>query len=682
MSRYRIREKLQSRLKQQWFGGGVGALLAAVFGLILLPETTIDLGKRLRDWSYDLPFIFADSLRPAVNNENIRIIYLDEKSYGELKQSPGDFDRGLHAQLIRKLKADGAKMIVFDILFVDPRPGEETADKNLADAMRENGKVVLAAQYDELLHTPAIAYQVIPPLDLFRDVCAGWGLDKLDNESDSVPRRHYQGIEQVPSLAWKSAEIAGAGVTKNPNDRRIRRWLNYYSDHPFQGVSYSDALAGTSLPSGFFSNKMVFIGAGDEVAGYSAHEQKEHFRSPWTWLTRHFNVGVEVHALTFQNLMRQDWLSQTSPALEVVIVLFSGLVLGYGLCVLRPLAATGATCIFVVLMTLFSAAAFARFNVWFPWLIPVAVQVPIALSWSYLFNSVRAFVEGQLLETSLALYLSPKQVKQILKQPDLLKPGGREQLVTILFSDIASFSKISEGLDPNKLVNELNHYYEAAIGCVHKTDGTVMNLIGDAIFAIWNAPQEQPDHQERACRAALLLSEQVNRPDPANVHLPFRTRIGLHTGIVCVGNIGGSAHFNYTAIGESVNMASRLEGLNKQLGTNILLTRDIQKNVEGPIITRLVGHFRFKGFDKFTEVHELVSTREAMPSPEPWPVVFAESLKNFQRRSFAAAADGFRQTLALRPNDGPAKYYLERIAEFENQSLPEDWSGGIELHEK
>ena len=134
-------------------------------------------------------------------------------------------------------------------------------------------------------------------------------------------------------------------------------------------------------------------------------------------------------------------------------------------------------------------------------------------------------------------------MQQILKHPDLLKPGATQKTVSILFSDIASFSKISERMNPDDLVKLLNDYYEAAIGCVHQTDGTVMNLIGDAIFAIWNAPQEQADHQERAVRAALLLNEKLLHFDTASLNLPLRTRIGLHTGVVCVGNIGSSTHF-------------------------------------------------------------------------------------------------------------------------------------------
>jgi adenylate cyclase len=282
----------------------------------------------------------------------------------------------------------------------------------------------------------------------------------------------------------------------------------------------------------------------------------------------------------------------------------------------------------------------------------------------------------------LALYLSPHQVKQILKEPDLLKPGARLANVSILFSDIANFSKISQRMKPEDLVRLLNEYYEAAIGCVHKTDGTVMNLIGDAIFAIWNAPQEQPDHQQRACQSALLLNANLIRFEASNRGLPLRTRIGLHPGTVCVGNIGSSHHFDFTAIGDAVNMASRLEGLNKHLGTNILATRNLQKEVEHTIVTRLVGHFKFKGFDSVVEVYELIAMTDAEEVTKPWRESFAKGIWNFQRQNLAEAVVNFQETLALRKEDGPSRFYLAEVAKLNGKNLGQEWMGEIDLTEK
>ena len=615
--------------------------------------------------------------RSQIPNQNIVIVYLDEESYRDLKQSPTDFDRSLHTRLIRKLKDEGAKLVVFDILFIDPKSSNAAVDDDLARAMRAHGKVVLSGHHedDELLGSGIIA-----PVDPLRDACAGWGIATVDRDMDFEPRRHREDSDRIPSLAWKSAEVMRAEITCKPEVRRQERWLNYYSPDPFDSVSYKTVFDNT-LPIGFFKDKLVFVGSGGDVAGYRG-DLKEQFRSPWTWRTGRYHDGVEIHAITFCNLVQQDWLWQLSDNLQYWIILVVGAALGYGLCLFRPVAATGVACAFAVLLTAASFFLFARFNLWFPWLIPVAAQIPLALLWSWLFYSIISYTQTKILETSLALYLSPHQVRHIQKQPELLKPGGLQQTVSILFSDIANFSGISEGMDPNALVNLLNVYYETAIGCVHETEGTVMKLIGDSIFAIWNAPQEQPDHQQRACRAALLLNEKLIRFDAGIAPLQLRTRIGLHTGLVCVGNIGSSARFDYTAIGENVNIASRLEGLNKQLGTNILATREIQASLEGRIITRAVGQFRFKGFEKAVEVYEIISPVESAQASQPWRETFEKALCDFQNQQFDAAAEGFRQTLILHPEDGPSRFYLVKAAELQKRTLPKDWRGEIELLEK
>jgi adenylate cyclase len=315
-------------------------------------------------------------------------------------------------------------------------------------------------------------------------------------------------------------------------------------------------------------------------------------------------------------------------------------------------------------------------------MIPVTVQIPLALGWAILFNSIRSFVETEFLKQSLALYLSPQQVKQILRDPALLKPGVSQRHVSILFSDIASFSKISERMAAADLAKLLNDYYETAISCIHETGGTIMNLIGDAILAIWNAPQDQADHPERACRAAVLLSQKLIVFDSTRRSLRLQTRVGLHAGDVSVGNIGSSRHFDYTVIGENVNLASRLEGLNKHLGTSVLATREIQRTVEGKMPTRLVGHFRFKGLDQVVEVHELIIAEGEAASAGQWIDAFGCGLHYFQRMDFEQAAQHFRVVLGVKPNDGPSTFYLKKIDEFRGTPPASEWFGEIDMREK
>ena len=149
-------------------------------------------------------------------------------------------------------------------------------------------------------------------------------------------------------------------------------------------------------------------------------------------------------------------------------------------------------------------------HIWFCWLIVVAIQIPTTCAWSVIYNSMRLYGEKCALEHSLTLHLSPTRVQQIQDRPELLKPGAEEQEVSILFSDIANFTAMSEGMDPRDLARNMNDYFEKAVNkCIHPTHGTVVTYIGDAIFAIWNAPTPLENHEILALRGALLLRDNV-----------------------------------------------------------------------------------------------------------------------------------------------------------------------------
>jgi adenylate cyclase len=310
----------------------------------------------------------------------------------------------------------------------------------------------------------------------------------------------------------------------------------------------------------------------------------------------------------------------------------------------------------------------------------VAVQILIALAASVVYNSLQAYVQKRLAEQTLALYLSPKLVKKFASEPTLMKPGARKQGVTLFFSDIADFTKMSEGMDSDELAHLMNEYFEIAVAkCIHKTDGTVVKYIGDAIFAFWNAPEPQTDHAQRACEAVLHFRD-VGAHEIRGLKL--HTRIGLHTGVANVGNFGSVERVDYTALGENVNLAARLEGLNKYLGTRYLLSGETLRGGGDKLITRALGRFRLKGFEAAVEVHELVGWPQEAETTRAWREAFAAGLRDFHNGEFSAAANGFQQTLELKSEDGPSKFYLERVAEFIAQGTPKGWSGEIQLKEK
>jgi adenylate cyclase len=319
--------------------------------------------------------------------------------------------------------------------------------------------------------------------------------------------------------------------------------------------------------------------------------------------------------------------------------------------------------------------------VWFAWLI-LLVQIVAALLWSVVYNSIHAYVERTVLERSLALHLPARRVKQILKSPDLLAPSAEKQEVSLMFTDIADWSTISERTSPDRLFKLLNRYFKETIPCVHKEDGMVLQLVGDAIFAIWNAPEPQEHHQASACAAALKLRDQLVQFESANESYPLRTRVGLHCGFASVGNCGSEDRLVYTALGAETNMASRLEGLNKYLGTEILASDRIVEAVEDKFVWRNIGRFRLKGGDRVLEIFELVSALDAAETSRAWRQPFAAALRHFQHGDWDAAEASFKEVLATRKEDGPTRFYLRKIEKLRQEKLPDKWFGEVSMDDK
>ena len=668
---------LANRISKNLVAAGLGALLAAGLGLFLLH---FPFGLGLIHASYDLLLV----ARGDVATHEAVMVYLDEKSHLALDQSQtAPWDRALHARMIDRLTAAGAKAVVFDVVFSDPNPNHPDGDEALALAMKTNGRIVLAADRIPIGHKQS---QVVLPFELLRDNVAAIGSAEVTPGRDLVVREHTP-EEELPSLSWAAAEFLAAPPIQAATDRHQSRWINYYGPpNSIPWRSYCDALDPAQVADEFFRDKTVFIGS--RIITKFAGERKDEYRNPFGfWMSRAmaeergamFIPGVEIQATAFLNLLRGDWLKRTSGAVESSVIILLGLLIGYGLVRLNPVPATGVAAGALGLLVGVCFVLFRQQLIWFPWLI-VVVQIGVALAWSILFNSIQLYVQKKLYEHTLSLYLSPKLVKKFAGNPQLLKPGAEKQVLTLFFSDIADFTSLSEGMDSDHLAKMMNTYFETAVSqCIHKTDGTVVKYIGDAIFAFWNAPEPQPDQAVRAGEAALHFRD----GGAHNINgLELRTRIGLHTGLANVGNFGSAERVDYTALGENVNLASRLEGLNKHLGTSTLMSGETKAGIGDRLVTRRLGSFRLKGFEKAVDVHELVGWPAEAETTRPWRESFEVALRHFGSGDLVAASQAFGRTLELRPGDGPAQFYLGRIESLQKDGLPNGWLGEVELKEK
>ncbi|MCL1815634.1 MAG: adenylate/guanylate cyclase domain-containing protein [Treponema sp.] len=295
--------------------------------------------------------------------------------------------------------------------------------------------------------------------------------------------------------------------------------------------------------------------------------------------------------------------------------------------------------------------------------------------------------EKKFYRKAFATYTSEAVADEIARNPSLLQLGGTKRRMSALFTDIRGFSTISEQLAPEDLVNLLNRYLTAMSNIILDEQGTIDKYEGDAIIAFFGAPLEQPDHALLACLSAVKIkqAEEVLNKAVAEQNLspvPLYTRIGINTGDMVAGNMGTEKKMNYTIMGDAVNLAARLEGVNKQYGTWILASGDTIRQTEGRLLVRRLDKVRVVGKSEPVQLFNVLNILEEAPEEQKKQVtLFHEALDYFEQRSWEKAADGFRELLSIEEN-GPAPLYLKRCEQYLKKTPDDSWDGVFNLTEK
>jgi len=275
-------------------------------------------------------------------------------------------------------------------------------------------------------------------------------------------------------------------------------------------------------------------------------------------------------------------------------------------------------------------------------------------------------------------YVSKNLVQQIMRSPDSAGVGGTRRDITVMFTDIEGFSRISETLLPELLTSRLSRYFDALGSAIAANRGTIDKYIGDSIMAFWNAPEPDPDHIANACRAALQACaagaqlshkwRELGRPG-------FRTRFGLHTGPAVVGNVGARDRINYTLVGAVANQASRLEGMNKAYGTEILASGEVANAVAERFVWRRIDRVIAVGTTEVLDVHEPLGEVASAVQHAEFLAKWNEARAAYEQGRFEAALAGFEAAAALSPQDGPSRVFIERCKAFLRDGTPPDWDG-------
>jgi adenylate cyclase len=444
--------------------------------------------------------------------------------------------------------------------------------------------------------------------------------------------------------------------------------IKYYGrQRTFKHYSVADIMEGT-VTKADLGGKAVLIGA-TALAVYDLRNTPVDENFP----------GVEIHANVFANVQNQDFLRRPNwvKAIELLIYLGLGAVMGLALAHLR--LTTGLLVTLFVWVGLNIVAYYVMFlnGYWMKIIVPTLEIYTIFIAVS-VFRYVTEEREKGKIRKAFQQYLSPLVVEQVTADPDKLRLGGEKRDMTVVFSDIRGFTTISEKLKPEELVALLNEYLTPMTDLVFRYEGTIDKYMGDAIMAFWGAPLVQENHAELACRTALAMLEELHvlQKQWAERGLPFLDiGIGLNSGMMSVGNMGSSQRFDYTVMGDNVNLGSRLEGINKEYRTNIICSEFTYGKVDGKILCRELDAVRVKGKLEPVHIYEVLGQAVERATFQPLIDAFAIGLKAYRDQRWADAEEQFKHCLELRPNDGPSLVYLDRVAMLRDDPPGENWDG-------
>jgi adenylate cyclase len=453
-----------------------------------------------------------------------------------------------------------------------------------------------------------------------------------------------------------------------------RMLVNYHGPaRTYPYVSFADAAEKKFAP-GTFKDKIVLVGASATGIGDLRATPFGSLDFP----------GVEIHANFIDNILNQQFLKRGAPEAltDVGFILLFGIPLGIWLAVVQPRWMP------LSLVLLFPFAAVVYWAFLHGWLLNFIVPALFTLipnvSLVALYRVLIEEQEKRKVRGAFQQYVSPEVIRRLLSDPERVKPRKTE--VTVLFSDIRGFTTISETLDAQELAGLLNGYLTEMTRIIFRNQGTLDKYIGDAVMAIWGAPFDEPKHAERCVNAALNMLARLGE-----LQKDWRTRgkpvleigIGINTGIASVGNMGSTLRYGYTAMGDAVNLSSRLEGLNKEYGTRILISESTRKGLtDGQFAVREIDFIRVKGKHQPVTIFEVLSAPLEDENAKELIELFERGREAYKGRDWSGAKAAFEKVLQRWPNDGPSRVFLARCEEYLAEEPAADWDGVYEMKHK
>lgn len=661
------------------------------------------------------------SAQPSSATSSIVFVRLDQESLDHIAEITGltwPWPRQLYAAVINNCKRRGALAIGFDVIFTEYSPMGVEDDRYLGDAIRNAGHFALGSVFPTTethvayatwptdiprpfiqftvadasrANIPSYPQATFPIPDIISESTV---LSNIQHQPDhdGIYRRLHPFVmfddEPLPSLgvgmylaAHPQAETIVTKKSIRINGREIpldgdgMAMLNYRgpsktfpylnaSSLIFQEMSIEDGRINPEEIARDLNGKYVLF-------GFTARALYDTKTSPMGEVS-----GTEINATMLDNLLSNDFIHPPPRAWMLVSVVGLTFLTSLFISFLPSFRSQLLSALMFLLLP--GAIAIIAYRCGYNYIF-VPVQIAVVAGTAISICRAYVIVHGQerFIRHSFKHYLSPIVIDQLIHNPDRLKLGGERKELTLFFSDLQGFTKISEGLEPEKLTQLLNEYLTAMTDIILDEEGTVDKFEGDAIIAFWNAPLDIENHAERAVRAALRCQEKLNELRGyfyAQYGKYLFMRIGINTGFAIVGNMGTSSRFDYSVLGDAVNLAARLEGANKYFLTYTMISSATFEKLPASFLCRELGRLRVVGRSEPVTVYEPLTFETTAETHHE----FNRGVDLFYKGNFSDALELFRR---VEQNDPAAKAYIAKCKELMDREI-KDWTGVWDLDAK
>ncbi len=635
----------------------ISSFLATIFTIFFFN------GPLERVYIDTLNYLHEDS-----NNKNdIVIVGIDETSFQAMEMQ-WPWPREVHGELVNQISKFNPKSIVFDVVFSEP--SNEISDNHFAEAISNAKKVVLASDLSVREGQFISGTVETRPLELFEKAGAFVGLAGVEADVDMVVR-HF------PQFDYTLLSEAALGREEpSVEDKRIIRYQG--SSHTFNYISYFKFFMPDGVKREEIEDKIILIGLDVKASPDVTSSQKDAFPSPFTRFDAQLMPGVELHANLVSNLINKNSVSYKSDVFNLILLILNFLLISLICSSWKPLST-----IFYGIGACLGWLILASFMWVDGTFINALTSIPIFLL-TYVASGGHAYLtEGRqkkMIKGAFAQYLSPDMVDNLIEEPDKLKLGGEKRKMSIMFCDVRGFTAISEALKtkPEKLTEVINilltHLSRDILNC----KGTIDKYMGDCIMAFWNAPIINNNHPEDAIEAArrmMITMEDVNSliQKSGDIDFDLKIGIGIGTGECVVGNMGSDQRFDYTVLGDVVNLSSRLEGQTKAYGVTTIISSNTYsecKNDNGDIIE--LDKIQVKGKTEPETIFGLFSSK--LSSDEQ--LIQKNFLDAYKKGDYQKSSKSLDDLIKF---DGNLKVYAsimkQRLKIYEKNGFPDNWKG-------